>query len=418
MLYRFVKILMRAAIGLFYKDIQQHHLECIPSSGAALLIANHPSSLMDAAILGVLLKRPIHYFARGDVFISPIVTRLLNALHMYPVHHHDAGRATLRKNDKAFEIASDLLSNGQLVLFFPEGTSHTEYRLWNFKKGAFRIAMQLVQGNKDLILPIIPIGINYSHPSNIFSRVWVQAGAPIIANDYLRTYNTEPAVALKQICQKSFQAIKELVIDCGMGDAGALYQLMDTWRNSQNNSADTNGDTISREIIISTTFPILPAAVLEDLNDYRESLTNAKLQDVSIAAQGAAKSSVTPLIIGFPAALIGWVLNAFPLLLARIIADRKVLRIDFYSWILVASTAFLYLLWVGMISIAAFVVLPGWKAVAFLFIMVSTGQYCWNYFNYYHSWKISRDLKKIPPAHLSDLSEKRNKILVAINALS
>ena len=70
MLYGFVKIMMRVAVNLFYKRIYSTGLENIPQKDAAIIIANHASSLMDAAIIGILSKRPIYFFARGDIFIN------------------------------------------------------------------------------------------------------------------------------------------------------------------------------------------------------------------------------------------------------------------------------------------------------------------------------------------------------------
>lgn len=401
---------MRAALGLFYKEIHRQRLDHIPATGPALLIANHPSSLMDAALLGISLKRPIHFFARGDIFTNSLVTRILNALHMYPVHNHDGGRQTLGLNDVAFEKAIDLLTHGQLVLFFPEGTSHTEYRLWNFRKGAFRIALRTVQQNPALELPIVPIGLNYSHPTKIFSTVWIHAGPPLNTNTFLTLYNSQPSAALKQLTEQGLLALQQLVTDAGHSSAESLYQVLDTWRNSQRSIPGKNKDLIKDELEISKAFCTYTAEQMANINAYQDALKNAMTCDAAVTAAHAPKLSVTPLVIGFPAACIGWTLNGIPILLSRYIADRKVKRIDFYSWILVTCAALLYVAWFTTIAILGFILLPAWKAIAVLFIAVSTGQYCRNYFAYYREWKTQLQGLMLPASVLAALTIRQKKI--------
>lgn len=401
---------MRAALGLFYKEIHRQRLDHIPATGPALLIANHPSSLMDAALLGISLKRPIHFFARGDIFTNSLVTRILNALHMYPVHNHDGGRQSLTLNDAAFEKAIDLLTHGQLVLFFPEGTSHTEYRLWNFRKGAFRIALRTVQQNPALELPIVPIGLNYSHPTKIFSTVWIHAGPPLNTNTFLTLYNSQPSAALKQLTEQGLLALQQLVTDAGHSSAESLYQVLDTWRNSQRSIPGKNKDLIKDELEISKAFCTYTAEQMANINAYQDALKNAMTCDAAVTAANAPKLSVTPLVIGFPAACIGWTLNGIPILLSRYIADRKVKRIDFYSWILVTCAALLYVAWFTTIAILGFILLPAWKAIAVLFIAVSTGQYCRNYFAYYREWKTQLQGLMLPASVLAALTIRQKKI--------
>ena len=48
---------MTAGLRFFYRHIHVTGFENIPSKGPVIIIANHNSSLMDAALLGILLKR-------------------------------------------------------------------------------------------------------------------------------------------------------------------------------------------------------------------------------------------------------------------------------------------------------------------------------------------------------------------------
>ena len=210
MLYRFAKLIMTVALRFFYRRVYVTGLETIAREGPAIIIANHTSSLMDAALLGVLIKRPIHFFTRGDVFSSKLYSKVLDALHMLPVNNHEAGRNSLSANNESFSRAQQILARGGIVVFFPEGISHIERKLLPFRKGVFRLAFQsAVCDNFSKNIPVIPVGINYSHPSASQADVMISFGTPLLLNDYKDEYMSNAAASLLRITKDGYSAIKK-----------------------------------------------------------------------------------------------------------------------------------------------------------------------------------------------------------------
>ena len=67
MIYRVTRLIFAVFFKLYYKRITiigQQNL----TNKSTILAVNHPNSLMDALILGVVLKQPIYSLARGDAF--------------------------------------------------------------------------------------------------------------------------------------------------------------------------------------------------------------------------------------------------------------------------------------------------------------------------------------------------------------
>jgi 1-acyl-sn-glycerol-3-phosphate acyltransferase len=411
MLYRLIKIMMRTALRLFYRQVIGRKLSQIPAAGPALLVANHPSSLMDAALIGILLQRPVHFFARGDLFANRFVSRILNALHMHPVHHHEAGRQTLGANDDAFEKASSLLASGELVLFFPEGLSHTDYHLMAFRKGAFRIALKTAADHPGIQLPIVPIGINYSHPTRLFSRAWVNAGAPIPTEQFSSLYRINPAQAVRLLANTAWLGVKALVVESPKHHSAQLSMACEMIRSDYPWNQYVPEQIIDREIELGKNCAEWKPELQSVLDEYAGRLHHIGLRDEHVVAAQAGKLSGLPVILGFPAAFIGWVLNALPLLLGKVIADKKVSRTDFYSWVLVSVSAILYIIWMFILIAMAVVFLPAWKSIAFIFITIATGQYCWNYLAYFSQWQIQKQGLSIDTQTLSSLSDDRENIL-------
>src|SRR5690606_18666863 len=108
------------------------------------------SSLMDAAIIGLLLKRPVHFFTRGDVFINKGVNYIFSRLRMIPVYTHEGegrGRSTVGFNEASYKKAEKILTKGGLLLFFPEGNSRPGHQLALLRKGVFRMAFRAAEEN-------------------------------------------------------------------------------------------------------------------------------------------------------------------------------------------------------------------------------------------------------------------------------
>ena len=67
-----LKEFLRLAFSAYYRSIQIQGLDSLPRRGSVLLVANHPNSLLDPAVLIHVLSRPIYFGAKHTLFTSPL----------------------------------------------------------------------------------------------------------------------------------------------------------------------------------------------------------------------------------------------------------------------------------------------------------------------------------------------------------
>jgi 1-acyl-sn-glycerol-3-phosphate acyltransferase len=331
---------MAVALRVFYKHIHVHGLQHIPAKGPVILIANHTSSLMDAALLGVLLKRPIHFFARADVFTNVFVKKILHGLNMAPVYQNNKYRNNLQVNDDTFNHAKKILNNGEVILFFPEGSSHVEYELLPFKKGIFRLGFDFMQQtNWRHKLPVIPIGLNYDHPTAAFKNVSVNIGKGFLLNEYKQAYFFNQSAALLSISKEAYYQLSPLVLQLNKDKQQWGYDIITAERKTHNEQQ-------AAWCIQSNKKFLKEKALCDNIN-----------QMPAYNAIPASKNNMLHwgnilfLIVASPFYLLGDLLNGLPILIARRIATVKVYRLDFYSWIFVAVAALLYIAWLVVLFI-------------------------------------------------------------------
>ncbi len=405
---------MTIATGIFYRKIHFLNSDRIPESGPAILIANHPGSLMDAALLGLLLKRPVHFFARGDIFKSSLISTILRSLHMHPVHHHLDGRSSLGANDQSFETALNLLENGELVLFFPEGFSHIEHYLLPFKKGSFRLAFQSMEKTGLESLPILPIGFHYSHPTSIFSTVWIMAGNKIETAAYYFNYKDNPAQAIRKLCEAAFQAVSAITIQVDKARADLLVTTLEVFRTEQDYQLMDYSKQWECEKNISIALKNYTENQLLPIKSYQTELKASQLKGEWIAA--AATPYKRPHLLSWMLASPGFLIHGIPLLTAKWLADKNVKRIDFYAWILVATAALIDLAWHLLLFVLIGSLLSYSYALLFLILSLIAG---------WISYKISPDIiqannsakgKKIPASTVQRMRVKRSKMMEEIRA--
>ena len=380
---------MTAGLRFFYRHIYVTGLENIPSKGPVIIIANHNSSLMDAALLGVLLKRRAWFFARGDVFVNGFVQKIFWWLHMMPVHSHTGGKKTLGANNNSFSDGQKVLSNGGVIVFFPESFSHVEHQLLPFRKGVFRLAFDAaVAHNFSMDIPIVPIGINYDHPVECRTSVQVHAGKPLLLQDYINEYRQNSAAALLHICKDAHLAVSELVLhvqDKNRLEAAGHALTINRNSNTAINTPWKINSSKKLKQELDTCLGINQAEESsfekrnKDASEYFDLLSAKGLQDKTTTASFSFPAwKKIMLWVGAPFFMIGLLLNGLPVLIARQVADKKVYRKDFYSWIFVACYSFLYFFWLVLLLGLGFYF--GWAYAAGLcIIMICTGLFAYVY---------------------------------------
>jgi 1-acyl-sn-glycerol-3-phosphate acyltransferase len=106
--------------------------ERIPSTGPAILVANH-ESLFDPWILALATPRPVRYMAKSELWRYPVIGAAMESFGAFPVER-GAGDAT------AMSRAAQLLGEGQVLGLFPQCTAKLRSPR-RYHRGAARLAL-------------------------------------------------------------------------------------------------------------------------------------------------------------------------------------------------------------------------------------------------------------------------------------
>lgn len=214
MLWHIVKYYLSFVITVFFKRHKISNINYIKVKGPVILAMNHPNAFMDAVAFSSMTYPPrVRYLARGDAFKKGIVTWLLESLGIIPIFRmQDAGKDGLIKNNETYQSVNKLLLRNKKIIIFAEGICIQERRLRPLKKGVPRMvfgAMNEVDLND---LTVVPIGINYSAPSQFRSKVFFNIGKPIHINDYMLSYQQAPAKTMNAFLVDLASKMKSLTI--------------------------------------------------------------------------------------------------------------------------------------------------------------------------------------------------------------
>jgi 1-acyl-sn-glycerol-3-phosphate acyltransferase len=168
-IYRIVRALF-LPFFLVYFRLQRIGREHLPSSGPLLLASNH-RSFLDPFVIGSLVRRPVYYMAKRELFEKRWQAWILNALGAFPVDRGAGDGAAMR-------AAREILERGDCVVLFPEGTRIRRGPLHSPHRGVGRLALETGA-------PVAPVAV---HGSEHVRRGWrirprkvrVRVGPPLL----------------------------------------------------------------------------------------------------------------------------------------------------------------------------------------------------------------------------------------------
>lgn len=387
---------MTPALWLYFRRSFFLDAEKIPSKGPVIIISNHAASFLDAMIMGVKLHRPMYYYVRSDIFKSRLARFIFSKLHMIPIYSREKDKGELHRNAESFNIGEEVLRKGGVLLIFPEGTSRTERNLLPLKKGVSRIALQALEKGFEQPVVIVPIGIHYSRHA-FRSDLQLTTGDPVPIEHYREVYLNNPAKAVNLLTEELEVHFEKVVLYIDQPQRTALLEnclgMADNEQENHFRAAD-----FQRQKKICAMVSSLDEdefRIMEQKHSaYITALTVYGVHDKSFTDNELRVISPLLLVLCFPLFAAGIMLNIWPYLVGRKVADKKVTRIDFYTSVLVAVSAICHMIWIMVWLAVAVIIKSPWMAMIFLSAPMLAWVALW-WTERYRNWTYRQQYEKL-----------------------
>ncbi len=191
MLYNLAKFICSLVILLLFK-VEVKGMENFPKDGPVIVYSNH-KSMWDPILIGCVLKRPVFFMAKQELFENPLFGLLLRGINAFPVKREIADRKAIRKGLK-------ILSEGKVLGIFPEGKRSKTGELLEPEPGIALMAIK--SGNAKLV----PVAIKGDY--KWFSKIKVVIGEAIeLKTDDKRLSSAQ----LKDMSMKIFKEVAKIM---------------------------------------------------------------------------------------------------------------------------------------------------------------------------------------------------------------
>ncbi len=166
----------------------------VPGTGPVLLVANHPNSLLDPALVAVAADRPVRFLAGAHLFRKRSIAWAVRGSGAIPVFRRSEEPDEMGRNQASFGAVRDALLGGSAVGVFPEGFTHSEPSMVPLKTGAARIALATAEA-LGTAFPVLPVGITFRGGKERFrSDALLLVGKPVRWSDLAGAGETPAAV--------------------------------------------------------------------------------------------------------------------------------------------------------------------------------------------------------------------------------
>jgi glycerol-3-phosphate O-acyltransferase/dihydroxyacetone phosphate acyltransferase len=238
----FLSQVSNAALRVYYRLHRAGG--AVPPSGPVLLVANHPNSLLDPAMVALAARRPVRFLAKAPLFTDPLVGFLVRGAGSIPVYRKADDPSQVSRNEEMFRAVHEALGGGAAVGIFPEGVSHSEPALAPLKTGAARIALGTL-AKYGVRVPIVPVGTIFRDKNVFRSEALVTVGRSIAWDD-LSPDASGDGQAVRELTQRIDRALRDVTVNLERWEDAALVELAEAIYAAEFGKADDAAEWVTR----------------------------------------------------------------------------------------------------------------------------------------------------------------------------
>lgn len=368
----------RAAAHVYYRV--RFAGEPVPGDGPVLLVANHPNSLLDPALVAAAAQRPTRFLAKAPLFSDPRIGWLIRASGSIPVYRRVDDPTQMNRNEDTFRAVHAALGEGAAVGIFPEGISHSEPALVPLRTGAARIALGAYE-HTCRVFPIIPVGLVFRQKDTFRSEALVFRGPPVPWED-LAARGPNDADAVRDLTARIAEGLRAVTLNLERWEDRPLVDCaVRVWEAQQGEPPEPAERVARLEVTTSILAEVRRTGdpegtrLARDVEAYHRRLQRLRLRPSDVVADVTFSRGIAWAVrrlhlllpVGLVLAGVSAALFWPPYRLTGIVVDRLQLEQDVRStWKLLLGFV-LYAVWVLLVAVSAGVI---WGLGAFLVLLV------------------------------------------------
>lgn len=332
--YRFVRRLTKTALGFYYRSVEVEGRRNLPKTGPVLLLANHHISMVDPLLLIAASRRPVQFIAKAPLFRVPILSFFLRRLGCIPAYRSQDPGYQKEKNLDLYQSVAEAFRSGGAVGIFPEGRSHEDPSLGEFKHGAAKMALEAEAASGfSLGLRVLLVGIHFERTRLFRGRVLVTLASPMTLEGFRELHAADPRGAVESLTRTLHERLSKMVLDAETEEAVRLAARVESLGILPDDDKDLRSKFDRRKFILEEYRRLLAERpeevqhVRSLVRRYDRILSLVGGRDGHVTADyrvvrilGFTLKNALLLAIGAPFLAVGILLNAVPFWLVRLLA--------------------------------------------------------------------------------------------------